>query len=39
MLPDDMAWEQVEETSENWLVQFLELDILRPIADFILKNN
>lgn len=34
-----MAWEQAEETSDNWLVQFLELDILRPIADFILKHN
>lgn len=39
MCPDDVAWEQAEETSDNWLVQFLELDILRPIADFILKYN
>ncbi|KAJ9233421.1 hypothetical protein DTO169E5_7011 [Paecilomyces variotii] len=39
MCPDDVAWEQAEETSDNWLVQFLQLDILRPIADFILKHN
>ncbi|KAJ5105282.1 hypothetical protein NUU61_002629 [Penicillium alfredii] len=39
MCPDDMAWEQAEETSDNWLAQFLELDILRPIADFILSHN
>ncbi|KAL2871409.1 phosphotransferase family protein [Aspergillus lucknowensis] len=36
MCPDDVAWEQAEETSDNWLVQFLEVDILRPIADFVL---
>lgn len=34
-----MAWEQAEETSDKWLVQFLELDILRPIADFILSHS
>lgn len=39
MCPDDVAWEQAEETSDNWLLQFLELDILRPIADFILTYN
>lgn len=39
MCPDDMAWERAEETSDKWLVQFLELDILRPIADFILNHN
>ncbi|KAJ5212411.1 uncharacterized protein N7498_004057 [Penicillium cinerascens] len=39
MCPDDMAWEQAEETSDMWLVQFLELDILRPIADFMLNHN
>ncbi|KAF7718471.1 Aminoglycoside phosphotransferase domain-containing protein [Penicillium ucsense] len=36
MCPDDMAWEQAEETSDNWLVQCLDVDILRPIADFVL---
>lgn len=39
MCPDDVAWEQAEETSDNWLVQFLEVDILRPIADFVLIYN
>ncbi|KAJ5790769.1 uncharacterized protein N7518_007780 [Penicillium psychrosexuale] len=39
MCPDDMAWEQAEETSDKWLVQFLEVDTLRPIADFILNHN
>lgn len=39
MCPDDVAWEQAEEISDNWLAQFLELDILRPIADFILNHN
>lgn len=36
MSPDDAVWEQTEETADNWLYQFLEIDILRPIADFIL---
>lgn len=39
MRPDDISWEQAEETSDNWLPQVLELDILRPIADFILEHN
>ena len=39
MQPDDVAWEQAEETSDNWLLQFLEVDILRPIADFILTHK
>ena len=34
-----MVWEQAEHTSDNWLAQFLEIDILRPIADFILSHN
>ncbi|QKX53802.1 uncharacterized protein TRUGW13939_00882 [Talaromyces rugulosus] len=39
MCPDDVAWEQAEETADAWLAQFLDVDILRPIADFILKHN
>jgi hypothetical protein len=39
MCPDYVTWEQAEEISDNWLAQFLELDILRPIADFILNQN
>jgi hypothetical protein len=31
--PDDVAWEKAEETSDNWLAQFLELDI------FIINHN
>lgn len=34
-----MAWEQAEETSDNWLLQFLELDIKRPIGNFVLQHN
>lgn len=39
MCPDDVAWEQAEETSDTWLAQFLKLDILRPIAEFVLHHN
>lgn len=39
MCPDDLAWEQAEETSDKWLAQFLEVDLLRPIAEFILSHN
>lgn len=39
MCPDDVAWEQAEKTSDCWLAQFLEIDTLRPIAEFVLKHN
>lgn len=39
MSPDDVAWEQAEDTSDNWLAQFLEVGFLRPIADFVLAYN
>jgi Phosphotransferase enzyme family. len=39
MSPDDVAWEQSEETSDNWLAQFLQHDILRPIGNFMLDHN
>lgn len=39
MSPDDVAWEQAEETSDNWLAQFLEHDVLRPIGYFMLGIN
>ncbi|KAJ5121687.1 uncharacterized protein N7515_009648 [Penicillium bovifimosum] len=39
MCPDDVAWEQAEEISDNWLAQFLEHDVLRPIGNFILEHN
>ncbi|KAE8144898.1 phosphotransferase family protein [Aspergillus avenaceus] len=39
MNPDDVTWEQAEETSDNWLAQFLERSILVPIAYFILEQK
>ncbi|OJJ74890.1 hypothetical protein ASPBRDRAFT_73146 [Aspergillus brasiliensis CBS 101740] len=39
MCPDDVAWEQAEETSDNWLTQFLDNDILKPIGYFMLDHN
>lgn len=39
MYPDDVAWEQAEEISDNWLAQFLEHDVLRPIGHFMLDHN
>ncbi|KAJ5715788.1 uncharacterized protein N7483_012969 [Penicillium malachiteum] len=37
--PDDLCWEQAEETSEKWLIQLLEPEFLRPIADFMITHN
>lgn len=34
-----MAWEYAEEISHNWLLQFLKLDIKKPIAMFILEHH
>jgi aminoglycoside phosphotransferase (APT) family kinase protein len=39
MRADDMAWEQAEKISHNWLLQFLKLEIKKPIAMFILKHH
>ncbi|KAL1884813.1 hypothetical protein Plec18167_002405 [Paecilomyces lecythidis] len=39
MFPDDVAWEQAEETSDKWLLQFLKRDVKAPIADFVLKHK
>ncbi|KAF4766501.1 hypothetical protein HAV15_010038 [Penicillium sp. str.  len=39
MTPDDLLWEQAEETSHKWLIQFLGHDILTSIASFILTHN
>lgn len=39
MSPDDVAWEQAEEVSDNWLAQFLNNDILSPIGYFMLDHN
>ncbi|KAJ5771292.1 kinase-like domain-containing protein [Penicillium nucicola] len=36
---EDVAREQAEDISDNWLTQFLEHDILRPIGNFMLDHN
>lgn len=36
---DDLAWEQSDDVSDNWLLQFLDIDVKRPIAEFILKHD
>lgn len=36
---DDVAWEQAEEVSDNWLLQFLDHDVLVPIGYFMLDQN
>lgn len=38
MYYDDVAWEQFDDVSDNWLLQFLNIDVKRPIAKFILKH-
>ncbi|KAJ5239925.1 hypothetical protein N7468_004544 [Penicillium chermesinum] len=39
MCYDDVAWEQSDDISDNWLSQFLDINIKRPIAQFILKHD
>lgn len=39
MCADDMTWEFAEKISHNWLLQFLKLDIKKPIAMFILQRQ
>lgn len=39
MHPDDVASEQAEKISDNWLAQFLKHDVLRPIGNFMLDHN
>ncbi|KAL4807309.1 hypothetical protein BDV18DRAFT_168257 [Aspergillus unguis] len=36
---DDVAWEQSDDISDNWLLQYLDIDIKRPIAGFILQHD
>lgn len=36
---DDVAWEQSDDISDNWLLQFLDIDVKRSIAKFILKHD
>ncbi|RJE21900.1 Phosphotransferase enzyme family [Aspergillus sclerotialis] len=39
MCYDDVAWEQSDDVSDNWLLQFLDIHVKRPIAKFILKYD
>ena len=39
MCSDDVAWEQAEDVSDNWLLQFLDINVKRLIASFILKYD
>ncbi|KAJ5948240.1 hypothetical protein N7466_001255 [Penicillium verhagenii] len=39
MCYDDASWEQFDHISDNWLRQFLNIDVKRPIAEFILKHD
>ena len=39
MCYDDVAWEQAEDVSDNWLLQFLDINVKKPIASFILKYD
>ncbi|KAJ6119238.1 hypothetical protein N7523_003518 [Penicillium sp. IBT 18751x] len=39
MCYDDVTWEQSENVSDSWLLQFLDVDVKRPIGGFILKHD
>lgn len=39
MFYDDVAWEEAEDFFDNWLLQFLDINVKRPIASFILKYD
>ncbi|GKZ31071.1 hypothetical protein AbraIFM66950_011130 [Aspergillus brasiliensis] len=39
MCYDDVAWEQSDDISDNWVRQFLDIDVKRPVAEFILKHD
>lgn len=39
MCYDDVAWEQSDDISDNWLLQFLDVEVLKSIAHFVLKHN
>ncbi|OKO98910.1 hypothetical protein PENSUB_8827 [Penicillium subrubescens] len=36
---DNVAWEQSEYVSDNWLLQFLDIEVKRPIALFMLMHD
>lgn len=37
--PISIAWEQPDDTSDNWLRRFLDIEVKRPITRFILKHD
>jgi hypothetical protein len=39
MCYDDVAWEQYDDVSDNWLLHFLDIDVKRPIAKFMLRHD
>ncbi|PLN74598.1 hypothetical protein BDW42DRAFT_181940 [Aspergillus taichungensis] len=39
MCYDDVAWEQSDDVSDNWVLQFLDVNVKRPIAEFILEHD
>ncbi|KAJ5561296.1 hypothetical protein N7461_000057 [Penicillium sp. DV-2018c] len=39
MCYDDVAWEQSDDVSDNWLLQFLDVDVKMPIARFIPRHD
>ncbi|KAJ5614777.1 hypothetical protein N7528_008431 [Penicillium herquei] len=36
---DDVAWEQSDDISDNWLLQFIKVEILREVGQFVLMNS
>ncbi|EAU35230.1 conserved hypothetical protein [Aspergillus terreus NIH2624] len=39
MCYDDVAWEQSDDVSDNWLLQFLHIEVKKTIAKFILEHD
>ena len=39
MCYDDVAWEQSDDVSDNWLLQFLDVEVLKAVAHYVLKHN
>ncbi|KAJ5704213.1 hypothetical protein N7493_011351 [Penicillium malachiteum] len=36
---DDVVWEQSDDISDNWLLQFIKVEILRGVGQFVLMNS
>ncbi|KAJ5579805.1 uncharacterized protein N7459_005790 [Penicillium hispanicum] len=39
MCYDDVAWEQSDDISDNWVLQFLDVEVLKSIGHFVLEHN